>query len=60
MKITRNRVFLMLVAGVLALGIVGGGVAAATLSSAHAHGGIGNYGGGDGESFASRVADKLK
>lgn len=59
MKITRNRVFLMLVAGVLALGIVGGGVAAATVSSAHAHGGIGKVGGGDGVSFASRVADKL-
>ena len=59
MKLTRNRAFLMLVVGVLALGVVGGAVVAATVSSAYAHGGIGGMNGSDGASFASRVADKL-
>ena len=58
MKFTRSKVFLLLVAGAAALGIAGGIAVAATLSTAHAHGGIGGSS-GDGTSFAARVAEKL-
>ena len=59
LKFTRNKVFLMLAAGALALGLAGGTAVAITASSAHAHGGIGWGASGDGTSFASRVAAKL-
>ena len=60
MRLTRGRMFLFLVAGAAALGIAGGIAVAATLSTAHAHGGLGIGGGSDdGASFAARVADKL-
>ena len=58
MKLTRSKVFLFLVAGAAALGIAGGIAVAATLSTAHAHGGFGGSSNG-GASFAARVADKL-
>ena len=55
MKIARNRFFLMMVAGTAALGIA----VAATMSTAHAHGGFGGGGSADGTSYAARVAEKL-
>lgn len=55
----RKRVFLMLAAGVLALGLAGGTAVAVTASGVQAHGGIGWGAGSDGTSFASRVAAKL-
>ena len=60
MKLTRNRIFLLLVAGAAVLGIAGGIAVAGviTASNAHAHGGFGG-GSGDGASFAARVAEKL-
>ena len=59
LKFTRKKVFLMLAAGALTLGLAGGTAVAVTASNAHAHGGIGWGAGGDGTSFASRVAAKL-
>lgn len=59
LKFTRNKVFLMLVVGALALGLAGGTAVAVTSSSVHAHGGIGWGAGGDSTSLASRVAAKL-
>lgn len=61
MKFTRNRIFILLVAGAAALGIAGGIAVAATLTTAHAHGGVGWGSGssGDGTSLASRIAEKL-
>ncbi len=59
MKFTRNRVFILLVAGAAALGIAGGIAVASTLTTAHAHGGWGSSGSGDGTSLAARIADKL-
>ena len=60
MKFTRNRIFILLVAGAAVLGIAGGVAVAATLTTAHAHGGVGWGGGsGDGTSLASRLAAKL-
>lgn len=56
-RFTRNRVFIALVAGALALGVAGGSLLAFSASQAYAHGSWG--GSGDGASFASRVADKL-
>ena len=55
MKFTKNKVFLMLVAGALALGIAGGTILAATASTANAQ----ENGAGQGQSFAARVAEKL-
>ena len=55
MKFTRNKVFLMLVAGVLALGIAGGAVLATTTASAQEN----PDSEGSSKSFAARVADKL-
>ena len=55
MKFTKNKVFLMLVAGALALGIAGGTILAATASTASAQ----ENGAGQGQSFAARVAEKL-
>ena len=59
MKMTRNKVFMVLAAGAVALGIVGGIAVASTVTSAHAHGRFGGGGTGDGASLASLVADKL-
>ena len=61
MKFTRNRIFILLVAGAAVLGIAGGIAVAATLTTAHAHGGVGWGGGasGDGTSLAARIAEKL-
>ena len=59
MKMTRNKVFMMLAAGAVALGIAGGIAVASTATGVQAHGGFGGGGSGDGASFASRVADKL-
>ena len=61
MKFTRNRVFILLVAGAAALGIAGGIAVASTLTTAHAHGGVGwgSGGSGDGTCLASRLAAKL-
>ena len=60
MKFTRNKIFILLVAGAAALGIAGGIAVAASLSTAHAHGGV-RWGGGsgDGASMAARIAEKL-
>ena len=60
MKFTRNKIFIFLVAGAAALGIAGGIAVAASLSTAHAHGGV-RWGGGsgDGTSMAARIAEKL-
>ena len=58
-RITRNRVFILLAAGALAMGIAGGTLLAATVSNAHAHGGWGMKSSSDGASLASRVAAKL-
>ena len=55
MKFTKNKVFLMLVAGALVLGIAGGTILAATASTANAQ----ENGAGQGQSFAARVAEKL-
>ena len=55
MKFTKNKVFLTLVAGALALGIAGGTILAATASTASAQ----ENGAGQGQSFAARVAEKL-
>ena len=54
-KFIRNRVFLILAAGALALGIAGGALLAINADTAHAHG---NRGGGSGN-FAAQVAAKL-
>ena len=59
MKMTRNKVFMVLAAGAVAFGIVGGIAVASTVTSAHAHGRFGGGDTGDGASFASLVADKL-
>ena len=59
MKLTRNKVFMLLVAGAAALGIAGGIAVAASITTAHAHGGFGGGGGGDGASLAARLAEKL-
>ncbi len=61
MKFTRNKIFVLLIAGAAALGIGGGIALAATLTTAHAHGGIrwGGSGSGDGASLAARIAEKL-
>lgn len=61
MKFTRNRIFILLVAGAAALGIAGGIAVASTLTTAHAHGGLGwgSGGSGDGTSLAARIAEKL-
>ena len=61
MKFTRNRIFILLVAGAAVLGIAGGIAVAATLTTAHAHGGLGwgSGGSGDGTSLAARIAEKL-
>lgn len=61
MKFTRNRIFVMLLAGAAVLGIAGGIAVAATITTAHAHGGVrwGGSGSGDGTSLASRIAEKL-
>ena len=60
MRLTRNRIFLMLVAGAAVLGIAGGIAVAGVISASHAyaHGGFGG-GSDDGTSFAARVAEKL-
>ena len=60
MKFTRNKVFILLIAGAAVLGIAGGVAVAATLTTAHAHGGgWGSSGSGDGTSLAARIAEKL-
>ncbi len=61
MKFTRNKIFIALLAGAAVLGIAGGIAVAATLTTAHAHGGVGWASGssGDGTSLAARIAAKL-
>lgn len=61
MKFTRNKIFVLLVAGAATLGIAGGIAVAAALTTAHAHGGVrwGGDGSGDGSSLAARIAEKL-
>ncbi len=59
MKFTRNKIFMLLIAGAAALGIAGGIAVAATFTTAHAHGGFGKGGSGDGASLAARIAEKL-
>ncbi len=56
MKITRNRLFTLLVVGALALGLAGGAILATTATTARAaeRGDDGN-----GKSLAARVAEKL-
>ena len=60
MKFTRNKIFIMLLAGAAALGIAGGIAVAATVATTHAHGGV-RWGGssGDSTSMAARIAEKL-
>ena len=50
---------MLLIAGAAALGIAGGIAVAATFTTAHAHGGFGKGGSGDGASLAARIAEKL-
>ena len=59
MKFTRNKVFILLIAGAAALGIAGGIAVTATLATAHAHGGVRWGGNGDGASLSARIAEKL-
>jgi len=58
-KFTRNRIFMLLVAGAAVLGIAGGVAVAASFTTAHAHGGGWGSNGGDGTSLAARIAEKL-
>jgi hypothetical protein len=53
--------FILLIAGAVVMGIAGGTAVAATLTTAHAHGGArwGGSGSGDGTSLAARIAEKL-
>ena len=59
MKFTRNKVFILLIAGAAVLGIAGGIAVTATLATAHAHGGVRWGGNGDGASLSARIAEKL-